>query len=415
MKNEINLKRIYSFINDKYIADKIVEFLEKGIDIEKIKKVNINISLMVKNQEGLIEGAIKSIESVCDNIWIFDTGSTDETLSIIKSLKNSLVKLNQIQWIDNFAAMRNRTIEEIPKNEWIFIIDSDEIFLSEIKKDELKCILYAIEKIFPNSDPILTIQQESSGNYIVNRPQRIFKNNKELIFYGYVHEELRSQKSILINMNLRVYNEGTSINETKKFDKYLKYNKLLLKNIELEPDFLKWLALLDITYGLDNYPNYKEKVELFCSKIIEETGDIIIDDLFKMKIFCNYFVLLINEKNIDKAKYINKFCIEHFNDNSIFIIYNYLIKLQEINLGIENEFYNFRKDIRSLAQKDKNNLVFQFNHQIITEITIKFLFKIEEYLNATSLLYNFSKKDVFVIKQELNFIENLLNEANFPQ
>ncbi|MGQ9413355.1 hypothetical protein [Streptococcus pluranimalium] len=84
-------------------------------------------------------------------------------------------------------------------------------------------------------------------------------------------------------------------------------------------------------------------------------------------------------------------------------------------MGIENEFYNFRKYIRSLAQKDKNNLVFQFNHQIITEITIKFLFKIEEYLNATSLLYNFSKKDVFVIKQELNFIENLLNEANFPQ
>src|SRR3989338_6982361 len=50
-------------------------------------KSNLTIHCVVKNEERWILYALKSILDIADEILIFDTGSTDKTVEIIKTIK----------------------------------------------------------------------------------------------------------------------------------------------------------------------------------------------------------------------------------------------------------------------------------------------------------------------------------------
>ncbi len=83
---------------------------------------NISAVVLAKNNENTIETTLKSLELFSD-VVVYDNGSTDNTLNIINQFKN----VNLIQgefkgfgWTKNKAASYS-------KNDWIVIIDSDEV------------------------------------------------------------------------------------------------------------------------------------------------------------------------------------------------------------------------------------------------------------------------------------------------
>ena len=57
---------------------------------------------------------------------------------------------------------------------------------------------------------------------------------------------------VTIGTMVTVFNHGTSKIEYNRFNKFNRYNCLLLKNIKKEPDYIKWFALLDYTYGVEH-------------------------------------------------------------------------------------------------------------------------------------------------------------------
>jgi glycosyltransferase involved in cell wall biosynthesis len=87
--------------------------------MEKISAV-----LISKNEQKLIGRCIKSLAGV-DEIVVLDTGSTDKTVEVARSL-GAVVKASEPVSPFHFANARNAA-HELATNDWILAIDADEI------------------------------------------------------------------------------------------------------------------------------------------------------------------------------------------------------------------------------------------------------------------------------------------------
>lgn len=89
--------------------------------------MNISAVVLAKNNEKTIYNTLKSLESFND-VVVYDNGSVDETMNIAKSFPNvNLIEgeFRGFGWSKNKAA-------SYAKNDWILIIDSDEVIDSEL-------------------------------------------------------------------------------------------------------------------------------------------------------------------------------------------------------------------------------------------------------------------------------------------
>ncbi len=97
---------------------------------EKVVKntsgIALSIGMIVKDEMRCIERCLKSLEPLrkavkCELI-IADTGSTDGTREICEKYADTLI---DFEWIDDFSAARNATLD-ISRGNWYMFIDADE-------------------------------------------------------------------------------------------------------------------------------------------------------------------------------------------------------------------------------------------------------------------------------------------------
>ena len=90
----------------------------------------LTIGMIVKNEEKNLEACLNGIKPILDRVdselIIADTGSTDRTVEIAKKFTDNVF---YFEWIKDFAAARNSTLEKA-KGEWFMYIDGDEVFPS---------------------------------------------------------------------------------------------------------------------------------------------------------------------------------------------------------------------------------------------------------------------------------------------
>lgn len=93
--------------------------------------MSLSVIIIAKNEEKMIADAIKSV-LYADEIVVLDTGSTDKTKSIAKSLKAKVfdIKTKNIE----FAKWRSEGIKKA-KHDWIFYLDADERATPELKNE----------------------------------------------------------------------------------------------------------------------------------------------------------------------------------------------------------------------------------------------------------------------------------------
>ena len=88
---------------------------------------NISVVVLAKNSQNTIKDTLESLRDFRD-VVVYDNGSRDETINIAKSFSNvNLVKgeFNGFGWTKNKAASYS-------KNDWVMIIDSDEVVNSDL-------------------------------------------------------------------------------------------------------------------------------------------------------------------------------------------------------------------------------------------------------------------------------------------
>ena len=103
-----------------------------------MSKVKIVAHCLVKNEDRFIWYSLQSVLPFVDQILVYDTGSTDKTVEIIKSIKSSKIKFLEVGIVDinSFTDIRNQMLRDTPVGtDWLMILDGDEIWpMSSIKK-----------------------------------------------------------------------------------------------------------------------------------------------------------------------------------------------------------------------------------------------------------------------------------------
>src|SRR3990172_3928684 len=102
-------------------------------------KQTIWANTIVHNEENFIWFAIMSVVNYVDKILVWDTGSTDKTVEIIKEVikeKGNKIEFKEVGAVNanEFTKMRQKMLDE-SHCDWILVLDGDEIWWgSSMKK-----------------------------------------------------------------------------------------------------------------------------------------------------------------------------------------------------------------------------------------------------------------------------------------
>ena len=140
--------------------------------------------LMVKNESTTIRYSLKSLNDNVDNIYIYDTGSTDDTLEICKEFEN--VVTAQGPWV-NFEVSRNAALEwvesQVPSHSWVLLMDSNDELRGDLRK--------AVSRL-PADDVACGVQQllTSTAGTTQIRALRLIRTGRGWQYKYPVHEVL---------------------------------------------------------------------------------------------------------------------------------------------------------------------------------------------------------------------------------
>lgn len=224
--------------------------------------VTITAALIVKNEYRCIKRCLDSICDKFDEVIIVDTGSSDGTLEIINDYVNNKTLLFQIEWMENFSYARNFAISR-SSSDYIFFIDADE-YLKNGKED----ILLKIKKhhFYNKNMTVFCPEIINHDNNSLKKIGRIFKNNDDYFYAGFVHEELRHKTNSdihLVDIDIVIFHDGYEFNKVNLNNKIERNNFLNKKNIKKEPLNLRWHYF----YFRDNFSRLDPNV--VCKKIID--------------------------------------------------------------------------------------------------------------------------------------------------
>jgi len=94
----------------------------------------LSVVIISKNEEKFIANAVKSA-LFADEVLVLDSGSTDDTCCIARDLG---AKVLHQDWL-GFGMQKNKAVE-LAKNDWVFVLDSDERITPELQIEILNTL-----------------------------------------------------------------------------------------------------------------------------------------------------------------------------------------------------------------------------------------------------------------------------------
>lgn len=148
--------------------------------------------LIVKNEEANIGRCLQSI-TFADEIIVLDTGSTDQTVNIAKTLGAKVFHLDK--W-EGFGKAKHRAVE-LASNDWILSLDADETISPDLKSEVLEIL----------KDPKFDIYSIKRKSFYLGRiinhsgwdndyPKRLFDRKKAQFNDKAVHESVVSNGNL---------------------------------------------------------------------------------------------------------------------------------------------------------------------------------------------------------------------------
>lgn len=224
--------------------------------------MKLSICMMVKNESKYLRQCLESLQPLRDAIEseliIVDTGSTDNTVKIAQLFTD---KVFFHKWNDDFSAMRNISLS-YATGEWLFIIDGDEV-LQGI--EELIGFLKSNIQENYNAGSIYVKNFTDEGKwskFSLIASTRLFRRTKDFHFEGAIHNQpVFSGPVIMINAIILHY--GYISNDPELMErKFQRTRKILISELEKEPENIYYLYQLSVTYGMHKeYDKALEPIE----------------------------------------------------------------------------------------------------------------------------------------------------------
>lgn len=206
----------------------------------------LSVCLIVRNEERFLPQCLKSIEGLAKQVIVVDTGSSDRTLEIAKSLG---AEVYSFPWCDDFAAARNEALR-YATGDWILVLDADEELPSS-SHEPLRKLMRA-EGVIAWRLPLADVGKEKEGFHHV---PRLFRNVPGACFAGRIHEHAFGSLHAVMQswgMETRIGNaalkhHGYSDQVVKDRSKVQRNLKLLSLALDEQPNDVS----LRMSYGLD--------------------------------------------------------------------------------------------------------------------------------------------------------------------
>jgi glycosyltransferase involved in cell wall biosynthesis len=209
----------------------------------------IALSMIVKNEEVMLQGCLESVREFVDEMIVVDTGSTDKTKQIAL---DAGAKVVDFDWIDDFSAARNFAKSQT-KCDYIISLDADERLVLSAP-DLLRETIDADDKsvIFVRLTPAISIdsdlQEVLSGNESNGAATflpRILKNFEGNDWVGKIHEHpintMDASYHLVDIIHLGADEEFRTTH--KKGERNLRLlEKELVENPDQHPIFFSYLA-----------------------------------------------------------------------------------------------------------------------------------------------------------------------------
>ena len=219
--------------------------------------MSICLNMIVKNEEKIIERLLSSVISFIDTYCICDTGSTDNTMFIIKKFFQKYPKKGKIlsQKFKHFEWNRNYVLQESRgMSDFILLLDADMIFSdSSFRKNDL------------NKNCYYQLYQGTHKFHYLNT--RIIPNNIQSIKYiGYTHEYIKIpsflEKKIIPMNQLFINDIGDGGSKENKYRRDINLLQLSIKEKKNIPRDTFYLA-----NSFYDQRSYKKALEYYIKRI----------------------------------------------------------------------------------------------------------------------------------------------------
>lgn len=217
-----------------------IQNTEQGHDDNQIQQLlevphtTISACVLTRDSSRTIRQCIEALQGAVDEIIVVDTGSKDDTVSIVESLG---VKVHYFEWIEDFSAARNFALSLVT-SEWVISVDSDEILYGE-DRDSLRIVAGML-----NDKPFLLkvlLMNRANGTIEQFSIARMFKAS-DFEWTHPIHEQINwktaeSSKDILTTTNVRIrfFHDGHDSSVVNINEKSNRNIDILRKTISTNP------------------------------------------------------------------------------------------------------------------------------------------------------------------------------------
>ncbi|MFN8455268.1 MAG: glycosyltransferase [Anaerolineae bacterium] len=139
----------------------------------------VSLCMIVKNEAENLAACLASVGDLASEVIIVDTGSTDQTVEIARSLGATV---RHFPWINDFAAARNESIREA-SSEWIFWMDADDRLSPENLNRLKQALVSGQADVYA-----CQIASADQGKQTGTEHWRLFRNHMGLHFERPLHE-----------------------------------------------------------------------------------------------------------------------------------------------------------------------------------------------------------------------------------
>jgi len=210
---------------------------------------SLSLCMIVKNEEFFLARCLDAVKGHVDEIIIVDTGSTDATRDIAADFTD---KVYDFEWIDDFAAARNFSVEQA-SGDWILVLDADELISeqdldvvrAEIRQTSMDAF-FLIQYNYNNDNlvkgwvPVAqkTVYTGDYAGYRRNPIGRLFRNRKNIYYDGAVHEVIDAALEGLrfATLEVPIHHHMDDNPQKRKEDRQLNYLRMIERKLEQGPD-----------------------------------------------------------------------------------------------------------------------------------------------------------------------------------
>ncbi|MEM7249684.1 MAG: glycosyltransferase, partial [Acidobacteriota bacterium] len=141
----------------------------------------LSLTMIVKDDAGLLVRALESARPFVDEICIVDTGSTDGTRELAESCAD---RFAHQPFDDDFASVRNRCLL-LATGDWILVLDADEQVFAASRD-----LRQALDRPGVLAYELAIRNALGGGRFGVHRAHRLFRRRDDLRFQGRIHEHV---------------------------------------------------------------------------------------------------------------------------------------------------------------------------------------------------------------------------------